>query len=96
MAETAISVFIMSVGCTLAKTIRELFEEDDLLFPDFSGGQTVKNMPAMQETWVSSLGQEDPQEKGMPTHSSIPAWRIPWSEKTGGLQSMGSQRVWQD
>ena len=51
----------------------------------------VKNLPAMQETWVRSLGQEDPLEKGMPTHSSILAWRILWTEEPGGLQSMGSQ-----
>ena len=54
--------------------------------------QTVKNLPVMQETWVQSLGQEDPLEKGMATHSSILAWRSPWTEKPGGLQSMGSQR----
>ena len=48
--------------------------------------QTVKK-PAMQETWVRSLGQEDPLEKGMATHSGILAWRIPWSEEPGGLQS---------
>ena len=50
--------------------------------------QMVKNLPAMQETWVRSLGWEDPLEKGMATHSSILAWRIPWTEKLGGLQSM--------
>ena len=48
----------------------------------------VKNLPVMQETWVQSLGQEDPLEKGMATHSSILAWRIPWTEEPGGLQSM--------
>ena len=53
----------------------------------------VKNPPAIQETWVRSLGQEDPLEKGMATHSSILAWRIPWPEEPGGLQSMGLQRV---
>ena len=53
------------------------------------------NLPAMQETGVQSLGQEDPLEKGMATHSSILAWRIPWTE-TGGLQSMGLQRVGRD
>ena len=47
----------------------------------------VKNLPVMRETWVRSLGWEDPLEKGMATHSSILAWRIPWSEKPGGLQS---------
>ena len=53
--------------------------------------QRVKNLPAMQETQVQSLGREDPLEKGMTTHSSILAWRVPWSEESGGLQSMGSQ-----
>ena len=51
----------------------------------------VKNLPTMQETWVRSLGWEDPLEKGMATHPSILAWRIPWTEKPGGLQSMGSE-----
>ena len=53
----------------------------------------VKNLPAMWETQVQSLGQEDPLEKTMATHSSILAWRIPWTEEPGGLQSMGSQRL---
>ena len=53
----------------------------------------VKNLPAMPETWVQSLGQEDPPEKGMVTHSSILPWGIPWTEEPGGLQSVGSQRV---
>ena len=55
--------------------------------------QMVNNLPAMQETWVQSLGWEDPLEKGMATHSSILAWKIPWAEEPGGLQSMGFQRV---
>ena len=55
--------------------------------------QTIKNLPAMQKIWVGSLGQEDPLEKGMATHSSILAWRIPSTEEPGGLQFMGSQRV---
>ena len=58
--------------------------------------QIVKNLPAMQESCVQSLGGEDPLEKGMATHSSIHAWRIPWIEEPGGLQSMGSQRVGHD
>ena len=58
--------------------------------------QTVKNLPALQETQVQSLGREDPLEKGMATHSSILAWRIPWTEETGRLQSMGSQKVRHD
>ena len=56
----------------------------------------IKNLPAMQEIQVQSLGQEDPLEKGMATHSSIPARRIPWTEEPGGLQSMESQRVGHD
>ena len=56
----------------------------------------VKNPPAVQETWVQSLGWEDPLEKGTATHSSILAWRIPWTEEPGRLQSIGSQRVRQD
>ena len=55
--------------------------------------QSVKNLSAMQETWVQSLGQEDPLEKGMATHSSTLTWRIPGTEEPGGLQSMGLQRV---
>ena len=58
--------------------------------------QRLKHLPAMQETWVRSLGGEDPLEKEMATHSSILAWRIPWSEEPGGLQSTGSQRVGHD
>ena len=56
----------------------------------------VKNLPAMLETWVQSLGREDPVEKGMATPSSILAWRIPWTERPGGLQFMGLQRVGHD
>ena len=56
----------------------------------------VKNLPTVQETWVQSLGLEDPLEKGIATHSSILAWRIPWTEEPGGLQSVGSQRVGHD
>ena len=55
--------------------------------------QRVKNLPAMQETQVQSLGWEDPLVKGMATHSSILAWRIPWTKEPGELQSMGSQKV---
>ena len=58
--------------------------------------QMVKNLPAMWETWVRSLDQQDPLEKGMATYSSVLAWRIPWTEEPGGLQSMGSQRVGHD
>ena len=58
--------------------------------------QMVKNLPAMGETQVQSLGQEDSLEKGMATHSSILTWRNPWTEEPGGLQSTGSQRVGRD
>ena len=58
--------------------------------------QMVKNLPAMQETWIRYLGQEDPLEKEMATHSSILAWSIPWTEEPGRLQSMASQRVGYD
>ena len=56
----------------------------------------VKNLPAMRETWVQFLGREDLLEEGTATHSSVLAWRIPWTEERGGLQSVGSQRVGQD
>ena len=56
----------------------------------------VKNLSAVQKTWVQSLGQENPLEKGTATHSNILAWRIPWTEQPGGLQSVGSQRVRHD
>ena len=58
--------------------------------------QTVRNLPAIQETQVQSLGQEDPLEKGMATHFRILAWRILWTEEPDGLQSMGSQKVKHD
>ena len=62
----------------------------------FLVAQRIKRLPAKQETRVQSLGWEDPLEKEMATHSSILAWRIPWTEEPGGLQSTGSQRVRQD
>jgi len=62
----------------------------------FLVAQRIKHLPATQETGVQSLGWEDPLEKEMATHSSILAWRIPWTEEPGGLQSMGSQRVRHD
>ena len=58
--------------------------------------QMVKNLPAMQETQVQSLGREDPLENEVATHSSILAWRIPWTEEPGGIQSIGSKRVGHD
>ena len=62
-------------------------------YESFSSGSVLNNLPLMQETWVQSLGQEDPLGKEMATHSSILAWRIPWTEKPGSLQSIGLQRV---
>ena len=65
----------------------------------FPNGSAVKNPPAMQEmkeTWARPLGQEDPLEEGMATHSSLPPWKVPWTADPGGLQSMGSQRVRHD
>ena len=64
-----------------------------MCFPD---GSVAKNPPAMQETRVQSLGQEDPLKEEMATHSSILTWRILWTEELGGLQSMGSQRIGHD
>jgi len=61
---------------------------------DFPGGSVVKSLPAKQETEVWSLGQEDPLEKEMATHSSILAWRTPWIKEPGGLQTMESQKSW--
>ena len=58
--------------------------------------QTVKNLPAVQETRLQSLGWEDPLEKEMASHSGVLAWRMPWTEEPGGLQSIGSQRVGHD
>ena len=76
-------------------TIRnyQFFSAQSSFWPTSYMAQMVKNLPAMQETWFRSLGWEDPLEKGMATHSSILAWRIPWTEEPGRLQSMGSQRV---
>ena len=58
--------------------------------------QSVKNTPAIQETWIQSLGWKDPLEEGKTTHSSSLGWRIPWTEEPGGLQTMGLQRVGHD
>ena len=63
-----------------------------ILFWGFSGGSVAKYLPAMQEMWVQSLGQKDPLEQQLATHSSILAWEVPWTEEPGRLQSMGSQK----
>ena len=63
---------------------------------DFPSDSVVKDLPAKQETWVRALGQEDPLKKGMAIHSSILAWEMPWTEESGGFQSMGPQRIWRN
>ena len=75
---------------------REAQEGRDICVPtaDSLVAQTVENLPATQETLVQSLGQEDPLEKGMVTHSSILAWKSSWAEEPGRLQPMGSQKRW--
>ena len=70
--------------------------KDPYSFELYPGGSDVKALPPMWEARVRSLGGEDPLEKEMATHSSILAWRIPWTEEPGGLQSTGSQRVGHD
>ena len=75
------------------KRLRKQFRDIYMVIWDSLVAQTVKRLPTMRETQVRSLGWEDPLEKEMATHSSILAWRIPWIEEPGGLQSMGSQRV---
>ena len=69
------------------------FQVSDYYGTSFLLAQTTKNLPAMQENWVRSLGWEAPLKKGMATHSSILAWKIPWTEEPDGLQSPGLQRV---
>ena len=76
--------------------VRKTWRMDRLPSPVFWASlvaQTVKNLPAVRETWVRSLGWGDPLEEGMATHSSILAWRIPWTEEPDGLQSKELQRV---
>ena len=80
----------------VAKSRRWLSHWTDRSKEAFMVAQMVKNLPVMQETQVWSLGWEDSLEKGMATHSSIPAWRIPWTGEPGELQSIGSQRVGHD
>ena len=85
----------ITTGKTTTLTIQTFVGKVMSLFFNtlFSVAQMGKNLPAVQATWAQSLGQEGPLEKGMVTHSSILDWRIPWSEESGRLQSMGSQRV---
>ena len=87
----------MAVNCRISERdgdcVRPRTPPCDINAVGFPCGSVVKNLPAMQEMWVQSLGWEDSLEEGMATHSSILAWRIPWTEEPGGLQSMGFQRV---
>ena len=76
--------------------ITPLYQHHLLIYMGFPGGSVAKNLPAMQETQVQSLGREDPLEKGMATHFSMLAWRIPSTQEIGKLQSMGSQRIRND
>ena len=69
-----------------------LWKKNSFMNFGFPVVQMVKNLPAMQETWVRCLGWDDPLEKGMATHSNILAWRIPWTDELGGLQFMGSTK----
>ena len=82
-------VVFPGVGCLLLRRFQEVIR----IRRDFPSGPVVENPRAVQETWVQSLDQEDPLEEARATHSSILAWRTPWTEEPGGLQSMGSQRV---
>ena len=83
--------------CEDLQDLLELTPQKDVLFIMTSlVAQTVKHLLTMQETWVQSLGQEDALEKEMTTHSSTLAWKIPWMEEPGRLQTMGSQRVRHD
>ena len=83
------TIFLGILSCT------KIFEAKNTVVLGMKSlmAQTVKNLNAMWETWVRSLGKEDPLEKGMATHSSILVWRTPWTEEPGGLWSTGSQRV---
>ena len=79
--------FFYSIKATKVEDIFTFREKTSLI------AQSVKNLPAVQESWVQSLGWKGPLEKGMVIHSSILAWKIPWTEEPGGLQSMGLQEL---
>ena len=84
------------MGLYRSPHFRDFFVVVNYLVSSSLVAQAVKNLPAMWETWVQSLGWEDLLEKGMAPHSNILAWRIPWTEKPGRLQSIGSQRIGYD
>ena len=87
---------IQSLVCFLSQLKFFIYHTSTAVFRCWKSGSVVKNLSAMLETQVRFLGQEDPLEKGMATHSSILAWRISWTEVPGELQSMGSQRIKHD
>ena len=87
---------LSTVLSTLYESTQFLYSDPIIIPTGSSDGKESANLPATWETWVQSLGEKDPLEKGMATHSSILAWRIPWTEEPGGLQSMGSQRAGHD
>ena len=95
-----LSLWILLVGTTCQGTLPWRFQgfkgHYRVFLVDSLVAQRLKHLPAMRETWVLSLGREDPLEKEMATHSIILAWRIPWMEEPDGLQSVGSQRVGHD
>ena len=84
------SVLGNSGDCIVHGITKSRTQLSDFHFKDFPVAHMVKNLPVMQETRVQSLGQENPLEKGIANHSSILAWRIPWTKEPGGLQSVGS------
>ena len=86
----------LKLKCFMCILVLLSFWSPPFTLPVFPGGSAVKNLPAVLAIWVQSLGQEDPLEKEMAAHSNILAWRIPWTEEPGGLQSMRSQRVRHD
>ena len=85
-------VFPLTLTLIMTTSTEEVRARLCVFYPSLTDAQTVKNLPAM-ETWVQSLGREDPLEKGIAIPSTILAWRIPWTEEPGSLQSMGSQRI---
>ena len=86
-------MYAMSDPESLLQMVACYYSQDNRTLWASLVSQMVKNLPATQETWIRSLGRGDPQEKGIVTYSSILAWRIPWTEEPGRLQSMGSQRI---
>ena len=82
--------------CAPTIHLKPAFQQECSVLRASLAAQMAKNLPAMQDPWVPSLGREDPLEEGIVTHISVLAWKIPWTEEPGGLQSMGSQTVGHD